>query len=400
MKNRPIALIIAGSDSGGGAGLQADLKTLTSMGVFGVTVITGLTAQNTIGVKSIYNVDPSFISSQFDAVMEDFSVKFGKTGMLSNESIIKAVQEKVKEYNLKLVVDPVMVSKTGSPLLDESSVDALKSLMKDALLSTPNKYEAERLAGEKITSLDDLKRVARKLYKDIGNVVVKGGNMFNGTDVAMLDGQEMEIRSPKVNTSNLHGSGDVFSASIVGFLSKGASLIESIEESKKFVYFSILNSLSIGKGKGPVDPFANVESVLERENGRKTLEELLHFIEENKKFVSLMRDDFKANVSYLTNYGDVVSLAGGIIKYIGKIKLDGPLLVNLDNDVTRIARKVGGRIGILLPFSTLILKKAEMGIIKITDSGVEGDAVVFNGNIFLTASTLNQMKNKIEVLWS
>ncbi len=111
MKNRPIAMIIAGSDSGGGAGLQADLKTLTSMGVFGVTVVTGLTAQNTTGVSSIFKVDPSFVSSQFDAIMSDFDVKFGKTGMLGDENIINAVSKKMKEYNLKIVVDPVMVSK-------------------------------------------------------------------------------------------------------------------------------------------------------------------------------------------------------------------------------------------------------------------------------------------------
>ncbi len=399
MKTRPIAMTIAGSDSGGGAGLQADLKTFTSLGVFGVSVVTGLTAQNTTGVSSIFKVDPSFVSSQFEAIMSDFEVKFGKTGMLAEEDIIKVVAEKMKEYNLKLVVDPVMVSKTGYPLIDDKAVEALKPLMKEALISTPNKYEAERLTKERISSIEDMRRVSKKLYESIGNVVIKGGNMF-GVDIAIVDGQEVELRSQKVNTQNLHGSGDVFSASLVGYLSKGIPLLQALRQAKEFTYFSIANSLSIGKGKGPVDPFSNVEAITEREEGRKTLEELLYFMENSKPLVKLLRDDFKVNVSYLTKYGDVISLAGGLIKYLDKVKIDGPLLVNVENEISKISRRTGRRINVLLPFSPSILKKAESGIIKITESGIEGDAMVYGGNLLLMASTIYEMQNKLEVLWS
>ncbi len=399
MRSRPVAMIIAGSDSGGGAGLQADLKTLTSLGVFGVTVVTGLTAQNTTGVSSIFNVDPQFVGSQFDSIMSDFNVKYGKTGMLGNESVISVVIEKMRQFNLRLVIDPVMVSKTGSPLIEDKAVESMKLLMKEGILSTPNKYEAERLMKEKISSLEDMRRTAKKLYEHFGNVVIKGGNIY-GIDTAIIDGQELELKSTKVNTNNLHGSGDVFSASIVGYLSKGMPLVEAVKKAKDFTYFAILNSLSLGKGKGPVDPFSNVESIVEREEGRKTLEELLYFMESNKNFVKLLRDDFKVNVSYLTNYGDIISLAGGVIKYLDKVKIDGPLLLNLDNEITRLTRKTGRKINVVLPFNSSILKKAESGIIKVTESGIDGDVMLYGGNVFLMASTLYEMESKLEVLWS
>ncbi len=271
--------------------------------------------------------------------------------------------------------------------------------MKEALISTPNKYEAERLTKDRISSIDDMKRVSKKLYESVGNVVVKGGNTF-GVDVAIVDGQEIELRTQKVNTQNLHGSGDVFSASIVGYLSKGIPLLQAIKQAKEFTYFSIVNSLSIGKGKGPVDPFSNAEAIIEREEGRRTLEELLYFMESSKAFMKLLRDDFKVNVSYLTSYGDVISLAGGLIKYLDKVKIDGPLLVNVENEISKISRKTGRRINVLLPFSQSILKKAESGIIKLTESGIEGDAMIYGGNLLLMASTLYEMQNKLEVLWS
>ncbi|TRM96378.1 bifunctional hydroxymethylpyrimidine kinase/phosphomethylpyrimidine kinase, partial [Sulfolobus sp. E1] len=177
MYRRPVVATIAGSDSGGGAGLQADLKTFTSLGVFGTTIVTGLTAQNTKGVIKVHELPLDFIEAQFDAVFPDLKPKYAKTGMLGSNKIIDLVIRKIKEYSVTLVLDPVMIAKSGSLLVIEDISEKLRSAMKEAIISTPNRYEAELLSGTKISNQEDVKRVAKLLYANYGNVVVKG---FNG----------------------------------------------------------------------------------------------------------------------------------------------------------------------------------------------------------------------------
>lgn len=175
----PCALTIAGSDSGGGAGIQADIKTFAALGVHGLCVITAVTAQNTLGVDATFDLPPEFVTRQLDSVIRDFEVRFAKIGMLSNAGIIRAVDRGTRRYGLKLVVDPLMISATGSPLLREDAVDELKGLISRAELITPNLLEAERLSGMRIRSRAGMKRAARKIAK-LGPraVLIKGGPLL------------------------------------------------------------------------------------------------------------------------------------------------------------------------------------------------------------------------------
>ncbi|MEM4080089.1 MAG: bifunctional hydroxymethylpyrimidine kinase/phosphomethylpyrimidine kinase, partial [Metallosphaera sp.] len=362
MARRPVALTIAGSDSGGGAGVQADLKTFTVLGVFGTSVITGLTSQNTRKVSRIIEVPPEFVESQFDAIMEDFEVKYGKTGMLSSSKVINAVDRKVTQYKINLILDPVMVSKSGYPLVSDDTVRDIISLAKKSILITPNKFEAERLTGFRIRNPEDLRNTALRLYKDLGvNVLIKGGKALEGYDFAIIDGDEIELRGELINTDNLHGSGDVLSASITAFLSKGLKLKEAVKEAKKIVTESIKFSLSLGSGNGPVDPFSVVEKIVKIEEARESLEKLVEYIEKNRDIVDrVLYQEDKMNLGYLTEYGDFATLAGGIIRYIRWIKVDGPIVVNWYSNIIEKALKLTGkRIGVSFSITDNVLHASE-----------------------------------------
>ncbi len=393
MHKRPVVATIAGSDSGGGAGLQADLKTFTSLGVFGTTIVTGLTAQNTKGVMKVHELPLDFIEAQFDAVFPDLNPKYAKTGMLGSNKIIDLVIRKIKEYSVTLVLDPVMIAKSGSLLITEDISEKLRSAMKDAIISTPNRYEAELLSGTKISNQEDVRRVAKLLYTNYGNVVVKG---FNGEDYAIIDGEDIELKGNTINTKNTHGSGDVFSAAITSYLALGYKLREAVIKAKEFTTFSIRFSLDIGGGHGPVDPFAYPESIVEREEGRKAIEDIMWYLENNTNItLQLLTDSFKANIAYKTKYNDTLSLAGGFIKYLNKVKIDGPILNNIDNDITNLMKKIDGKVGVLIPISQKILNAAEKGIIKLTTSGLDGDALLQANIVLITASDKDELIKKI-----
>lgn len=399
-RKRPTVMTIAGSDSGGGAGLQADLKTFTSLGVFGTTIITGLTAQNTQGVYKVLEVPLDFIEAQFDVVMKDLSPQFGKTGMLANSSIVKLVEKKVLEYSIKLVLDPVMVAKSGDQLVTEDTVEALKSLMKHSLITTPNKFEAEKLTSQKINSIEDLMKAAKKIYEEHGvNVVIKGGSTLGGIDAAIINGNVITLRGEEVNTTNTHGSGDVFSAAITAYLAKGETLESALRLAKNYVNESIKFSLSLGKGHGPVDPFAPIERIVEREQARSTIEKILWNIEKEPELITtLLDEEDKSNLAVATSYGDIASLAGGIIRYLDKLKLDGPILVNINNKVTEVARKHNKKIVLSLTVTDRLLKKAEEGKIIPTTSGKTGDVIIEGGRAYLTAYNCEELIGKLRAL--
>ncbi len=226
-------LTIAGSDSGGGAGIQADLKTFAALGVYGSSVITALTAQNTVGVQGVFEVDPAFVEQQIDSVMNDIGAHAAKTGMLYNRGIIAAVAKKVKEHGLaELVVDPVMVSATGASLLKKQDVNALiKELLPLARVVTPNPAEAEVLSGLKIKSVDDMKKAAKKIAA-LGpkSVVVTGGDLRRrqAVDVLYSDGRFEDMKGPRVKTENTHGTGCTYSSAIAVGLARGKSLSEAV----------------------------------------------------------------------------------------------------------------------------------------------------------------------------
>ena len=254
----PVALTIAGSDSGGGAGIQADLKTFAALGVHGTSAITAVTAQNTRGVTAIHELPPSLVTAQIDAVAGDIGVDAAKTGMLSSAEIIAAVAEAVRRHHIeKLVVDPVMVAKGGAKLLRDDAVRALRErLLPLALVVTPNLPEAEVLLGRSIATLEDRRQAAKDLVRlGARTAVVKGGHAAADATDVFWDGAEMlELPGVRIDTPHTHGSGCVFSSAIAAELAKGTSLLDAIVAAKRFITSAIASALEIGSGHGPVNP--------------------------------------------------------------------------------------------------------------------------------------------------
>jgi len=257
-----IALTIAGSDSSGGAGIQADLKTFAFHCVHGASALTCVTAQNTVGVTKVAALDPSLVKAQILAVAEDFQVDAVKTGMLLNSEIIEAVVEQVDDLGFdNLVVDPVMVSRAGIQLIDDDAIALLKKrLIPKAAIVTPNRYEAEILSGRSINNLDELQQAAIAIYEHWGAKVVlaKGGSLSGkdrGVDV-WYDGKEVKILLEKVvATYNTHGTGCTLSAAICANLARKLDLWSSTTAAKKYVTSALEHSLNIGAGSGPVGHF-------------------------------------------------------------------------------------------------------------------------------------------------
>lgn len=256
-----LALTIAGSDSGGGAGIQADLKTFSAHGVYGMSVITSITAQNTTGVLGIEDVSPEMVALQMKAVFEDLYPDAVKIGMVSNEGIIKAIAEGLKNYRHdKVVLDPVMISKSGSHLLKPEAMEALKrELIPLSFVVTPNLMEAGALSDMEIENKEDMKEAARRIL-DLGarTVVVKGGHLTGDALDVFYDGKEFyEITSERIDTENTHGTGCTFSSAIAANLALGYDLLESIKRAKYYITGAIKNSLDIGHGVGPTNHFWN-----------------------------------------------------------------------------------------------------------------------------------------------
>ena len=254
----PVALTIAGSDSGGGAGIQADLKTFAALGVHGTSAITAITAQNTLGVAEIMEIPPALVSAQIEAVMQDIGAQAAKTGMLASAEIIDAVVLAIQQYGIRnLVVDPVMVAKGGARLLRDDAVDALRRrLLPLAAVVTPNIPEAEVLLDRPLRTLDERRQAARDLVSlGARAAVVKGGHADEQLAIDhYFDGAQMiELQSPRVATQNTHGSGCVFSAALAAGLAKGSDAMAAVHEAKAFITAAIESSLEVGRGHGPVN---------------------------------------------------------------------------------------------------------------------------------------------------
>ena len=253
----PVALTIAGSDSGGGAGIQADLKTFAALGVHGTSAITAITAQNTTGVTDILELPTALIREQIAVVVEDIGPQAAKTGMLSSAEIIATVAGSVERHRLRnLVVDPVMVAKGGARLLREDAVAALREkLIPLAAIITPNLPEAQVLLGREIRTMAERRQAARDLVAmGAQAAVVKGGHAGDATDVYFDGAQTVELRTEHIETTNTHGSGCVFSAAIAAWLARGADPEEAVRQAKTFITQAIAASLELGHGHGPVNP--------------------------------------------------------------------------------------------------------------------------------------------------
>jgi len=249
-----VVLTIAGSDSSGGAGIQADLKTFEAFGVFGTSVITVLTAQNTQGVRDIYPVSPQFIKSQLDAVLSDFEVGAIKIGMLYSNEIIDVVRESIQDLNIPIVFDPVFISKAGSKLLNDDAIENMKSLFKYARVITPNIYEAKELFGYEFAHTPSLEAI----FTQPCSVVIKNHklemkNHYRSIDTMYTKREKRVFDTPYISkNNNTHGTGCSFSSAIAANLALGKSLEDSVAIAKKFVYVAINNAPQIGEGKGPI----------------------------------------------------------------------------------------------------------------------------------------------------
>lgn len=248
-------MTIAGSDSSGGAGIQADIKTATALGVFATSAITSITAQNTTGVKAVYDLSPEAVASQMTAIMDDIPPDAVKIGMVSSVEIIKTIADNLKDYEGPVVLDPVMVATSGSPLLKEEAEATLKEvLMPIATLVTPNIPEAERLISKKITTIDEQIEAAKKIAEDYGAAaLVKGGHGLGDAVDILYDGEVHRFKKPMLDNPNTHGTGCTLSSAIASHLALGYSPEEAVKLSKEYVFDAIADGLNLGHGHGPIN---------------------------------------------------------------------------------------------------------------------------------------------------
>jgi hydroxymethylpyrimidine kinase/phosphomethylpyrimidine kinase len=314
-------LTIAGSDSGGGAGIQADLKAITLLGGYGMSVLTALTAQNTIGVQAIHEVPARFVATQIDSVLSDIGADAIKTGMLANAEIVEVVAKKIREYGAKkVVVDPVMVAKSGDSLLRKDAQDALiKKLIPLSMVVTPNLSETSVLAGFKVNTIEEMRKAARRIY-ELGakNVVVKGGHLKGMAIDVLYDGKRyVEIEGRRIETKNTHGTGCTFASAIATLLAKGETVSEAVRKAKTFITMAIQSGLPLGKGAGPTNPFAYILREMERYRVTQELKKAVEILKEHK--VGHLIPEVSSNLGYALpqaeGIGDVAAFPGRITRW-------------------------------------------------------------------------------------
>ncbi len=323
----PRALTIAGSDSGGGAGIQADLKTFAALGVHGMSAITSITAQNTYAVTKVVDLDPDMVVEQIRVCLEDIGVDAIKTGMLHTREIIEAVAGELRKVRVPKVVDPVMVAKSGAPLLRD---DAIRSLVEEMLplanVVTPNAKEAERLTGKRVADLEDQKRAAREIASmGAKAVVVKGGHIDGPVvrDVLYVDGEFHVLEAERIPTKNTHGTGCTFASAIAAYLAHGFTTVEAVRHAKEFVTDAIRYGLDLGRGPGPVNP---TWSVLRRAWLFEAVERVRAAVEELDRVdgIGWVCPESMINLAEVIPYGsdrsDVVGIPGRIVNVGGKLK--------------------------------------------------------------------------------
>ena len=333
----PTAMTIAGVDSGGGAGIAADLKTFAALGVHGTCVVTSLTAQNTTGVLNSFDIPPDFIEEQFNAVVSDIGINAAKTGMLSSPEIVSAVAGVLKDRRFPLVIDPVMAAEAGGELLRDEAVSVLiEELMPLCTAITPNVAEAQRLSGMRISDLKDAKKAARKIYEMGANAVIVTGGHLEGTDV-FFDGDVTYIEGTLVR-GGTHGSGCTHSAVITAELAKGTPLIDAARRAKKFVERAILAGAQVGAGSAPVNQIAPLLADAERFQVLHNVEEAVGVIEENMvpELIPEVGCNIAMAVTGATSTGDVAAVRGRIVRLKGSPHAVGCAAFGASSHVARI----------------------------------------------------------------
>jgi len=317
----PRVLTVAGSDSGGGAGIQGDLKTISLLGGYGMSAITALTAQNTRGVQSIHEVPAEFVGLQMDSVISDIGVDAVKTGMLGNSSIIRVVSRKVRRYRVsKVVVDPVMVSKGGARLLSPEAEETLKKeLIPLALIVTPNIPEAEVLTQDRVRGVEGMRRAARQVLRmGARNVLIKGGHLTGDPVDVFFDGRSFsEFSGPRLPSLHTHGTGCTLSAGIALELARGNSPKAAVEKAKSFITSAIQFSFPLGQGIGPVNPYTPAIRDGERYRVIQSLRKAFHRIQEKK--VGHLFPEVQANLGYALSMAqgpeDVAAFPGRLVRW-------------------------------------------------------------------------------------
>ena len=327
MRRIPCVLTIAGSDSCGGAGIQADLKTFTSLGVHGISVVTSITAQNTISISSIHDLEPNFIKSQIKTLLEDIQINAVKTGMLHTSDIIEAVSNELKNQNSPIVVDPVMRSKSGSILMDGGAEKTLvDELLPLSTVVTPNIPEAEALSKIRIRNIEDVKKAAKEISKfGAKTVVIKGGHLPSdyATDVLFYSGKYYILEADHVKKEETHGTGCVFSSAIAAELAKEKGIHEAVRNAKKFMSSAIKYSLRIGSGPDLVNPIASLQIESERYFVMECLKDAVNRLEGTKEIANLVPEvqmNITMAISDARNQEDVAGIKGRIVKIGDKVK--------------------------------------------------------------------------------
>jgi len=344
-KKIPCAMTIAGSDSGGGAGIQADLKTFSALGVFGTSVITAVTAQNTVGVHDVFPVPAEFVKKQIETVLKDLKIEVAKTGMLYSNDIMKIVAETVESYDLKLIVDPVFRAGSGDLLIKEEDKKSLvRVVVPKAYVLTPNKFEAEDIAGMKIENLDEMKIAAEKIASlGVKAVLIKGGhidrNLKTVTDVLYSDGKFKTFTKPRIDVEP-HGGGCSFSAAITAYLAHGNSLLQAVDKAEKFISEALMFSLKVGKGRTPVNPLATLYNEAEKFRVLENVYAAATMIEENSELFALYAAEVGTQiamaVSYASNKWHIAAVEGRIVKIGNKLKRAGCVRFGASDHLARI----------------------------------------------------------------
>jgi hydroxymethylpyrimidine/phosphomethylpyrimidine kinase len=296
-----------------------------------MSALTAITAQNTTAVTAVQDILPEIVKAQIDAVADDIGVDAAKTGMLHTIEIIKAVSEEIEKYRFPVVVDPVMIAKSGAPLLKpEATSTLIKRLLPLATVVTPNAMEAEAISGLKIKTLEEAKEAAKRI-SNLGPkaVVVKGGHILSGEraiDVLYMEGEFRSYEAERFDTKTTHGTGCCFSAAIAAELAKGKSIIEAVEVAKEFVSKAVKFGLEVGRGFGPVNPMANLYMEAEKYAIIKNVKEAVKILEANAEIANLI-PEVQSNIamasSYASSYADVASIPGRIVKVEGGVKASG-----------------------------------------------------------------------------
>jgi hydroxymethylpyrimidine/phosphomethylpyrimidine kinase len=377
-----VAITIAGLDSGGGAGIGADLKTFAAMGVHGAAAVTCVTAQNTREVREVHCLSPPLVRAQIMAVWDDMGVDAGKTGMLGTREIVEAVAETVSRLGLPLVVDPVMEAKAGVRLLADDAVEALRRrLIPLARVVTPNRYEAEVLAGVKIRSVEDAKRAAELIHRELGAgvVVVKGGHLDAGeaVDVVYAGGTFHELAAPRLSSRATHGAGCCFSAAIAAGLAKGLGPLEAVRQAKQLLLLAMEYGVDRGRGHWAVNPTAWLEIPAERWRAEERLREALRIIEEHAEVFGRLIPEVQSNIGYSIDpryargRSDVVAVPGRVVNYMGRARPSGPPVFGASDHIARkilaaMARDAGIRAAMNVRYDEALLRAAAgMGMLVV-----------------------------------